>query len=111
MLAENCPHLEELGAKLEGGWYGQAGAMLPELVTCRIRVGATETLHALLVHAPRLEHLEVKHLVIQLYYRHIGTSCTNAKQINCISFFYTCEISGSYDGKYEDESLLGYCVM
>jgi hypothetical protein len=64
MLAENCPHLEELGAKLEGGWYGQAGAMLPELVICRIRVGATETLHALLVHASHLEHLEVKSSVI-----------------------------------------------
>ncbi|PNF34542.1 hypothetical protein B7P43_G10743 [Cryptotermes secundus] len=59
MLAENCPCLKELGAKLEGGWYGEAGAMLPQLVICRIRVGATETLHALLVHTPRLEHLEV----------------------------------------------------
>jgi hypothetical protein len=60
MLAENCPHLEELGAKLEGGWYGEEGTMLPQLITCRIRVGATETLHALLVHATRLEHLEVR---------------------------------------------------
>lgn len=59
MLAENCPCLKELGAKLEGGWYGEAGAMLQQLVICRIRVGATETLHALLVHTPRLEHLEV----------------------------------------------------
>lgn len=59
MLAENCPRLEELGAKLEGGWYGEEGAMLPQLITCRIRVGATETLHALLVHTTCLEHLEV----------------------------------------------------
>jgi hypothetical protein len=69
MLAENCPRLEELGAKLEGGWYGEAGAMLPQLVTCRIRVGATETLRALLVHTPRLEHLEVRRPIRRVYYR------------------------------------------
>jgi len=69
MLAENCPHLEELGAKLEGGWYGEEGTMLPHLITCRIRVGATETLHALLVHAARLEHLEVRCSVMSVHYR------------------------------------------
>lgn len=74
MLAENCPRLEELGAKLEGGWYGEEGTMLPQLITCRIRVGATETLHALLVHAARLEHLEV----MSVYYRDfIVTNCTS----------------------------------
>lgn len=69
MLAENCPCLEELGAKFEGGWYRDAGAMLPQLVTCRIRVGAKETLHALLVHTPRLEHLEVRRSIRTMYYR------------------------------------------
>ncbi|XP_069701813.1 uncharacterized protein [Periplaneta americana] len=59
VLAENCPRLEELGAKLEGGWYGETGAMLPYLAVCRIRVGGTEPLHTLLVHAQCLEHLEV----------------------------------------------------
>lgn len=78
MLAENCPHLEELGAKLEGGWYGEEGTMLPHLITCRIRVGATETLHALLVHATRLEHLEVRCLVMSLHYRDsIVNNCTS----------------------------------
>jgi hypothetical protein len=77
MLAENCPRLEELGAKLEGGWYGEEGAMLPQLVTCRIRVGATETLHAVLVHATCLEHLEVRYSVISVCYRDCTvTNCT-----------------------------------
>jgi hypothetical protein len=69
MLAENCPCLEELGAKLEGGWCGDVGTMLPQLITCRIRVGAKETLHALLVHSRRLEHLEVRTSVRTIYYR------------------------------------------
>ncbi|PSN29989.1 hypothetical protein C0J52_24817 [Blattella germanica] len=59
MVAENCPYLEELGAKLEGGWDREGGEMLPHLAICRIRVGTTEPLQTLLVHAHRLEQLEV----------------------------------------------------
>nr|CAD7202130.1 unnamed protein product [Timema douglasi] len=59
MLAELCPDLEELGAKVEGAWWGEPGTMLTNLNTCRVRVGCTETLRALLVHSPNLAHLEV----------------------------------------------------
>lgn len=59
MLAENCPALEELGAKLEGDWFGHFGNMLPELKTCRVRIGSTATLRSLLVHAKNLTALEL----------------------------------------------------
>ena len=59
VLAENCPCLEELAAKLEGGWTEDGGEILPKLATCRIRMITTDPLHALLVHANHLEQIEV----------------------------------------------------
>ncbi|XP_063224271.1 uncharacterized protein LOC134532047 [Bacillus rossius redtenbacheri] len=59
MLAELCPSLEELGAKVEGGWWGESAPMLGHLKVCQVRVGSSETLRALLMHAVNLQHLEV----------------------------------------------------
>ncbi|XP_067014600.1 uncharacterized protein [Anabrus simplex] len=57
LLAELCPNLMELGAKLEGSW-NQAG-QLTHLTSCRVRVGSREPFTSLLVNAPRLSHFEV----------------------------------------------------
>lgn len=59
MLGQNCPSLEELGAKIEGDWCGKSGPMLPKLKTCRVRIGLTATLKSLLVYAKNLTNLEV----------------------------------------------------
>lgn len=58
MLGQNCPSLEELGAKIEGDWCGKSGPMLPKLKTCRVRIGLTATLKSLLVYAKNLTNLE-----------------------------------------------------